>query len=139
MCNLCMYIIESMNTCTCNLCVYYPGRYANRAKNIQNKPRINEDPKDALLREYQEEIKRLKETLDQKKGGTRGHRSKHKKKKGRGGEGSGHTDAGGVLWYSSCTAERVIWRHCMLWRGYMYWRGYNMFSRVLNGMHTSPA
>ena len=27
-------------------------RYASRAKNIQNKPRINEDPKDALLREY---------------------------------------------------------------------------------------
>lgn len=35
-------------------------RYANRAKNIKNKPRVNEDPKDALLREYQEEIKRLK-------------------------------------------------------------------------------
>uniref|UniRef100_A0A0N5BCT8 Kinesin-like protein n=1 Tax=Strongyloides papillosus TaxID=174720 RepID=A0A0N5BCT8_STREA len=35
-------------------------RYANRAKNIKNKPRINEDPKDALLREYQEEIERLK-------------------------------------------------------------------------------
>lgn len=28
-------------------------RYANRAKNIQNKPRINEDPKDAMLREFQ--------------------------------------------------------------------------------------
>jgi kinesin family protein 3/17 len=27
-------------------------RYASRAKNIQNKPKINEDPKDALLREY---------------------------------------------------------------------------------------
>ncbi|KAG8129952.1 hypothetical protein E2320_016625 [Naja naja] len=27
-------------------------RYAHRAKNIRNKPRINEDPKDALLREY---------------------------------------------------------------------------------------
>jgi kinesin family protein 3/17 len=38
-------------------------RYANRAKNIKNKPKINEDPKDALLREYQEEIKRLKEML----------------------------------------------------------------------------
>ncbi|CAG5978438.1 unnamed protein product [Menidia menidia] len=35
-------------------------RYANRAKSIQNRPRINEDPKDALLREYQEEIKRLR-------------------------------------------------------------------------------
>ena len=35
-------------------------RYANRAKNIKNKPRVNEDPKDALLREYQMEITRLK-------------------------------------------------------------------------------
>ncbi|XP_032969577.1 kinesin-like protein KIF17 isoform X2 [Rhinolophus ferrumequinum] len=40
-------------------------RYANRAKNIKNKPRINEDPKDALLREYQEEIKKLKAILAQ--------------------------------------------------------------------------
>lgn len=38
-------------------------RYANRAKNIKNKPKINEDPKDALLREYQEEIQRLKAML----------------------------------------------------------------------------
>ncbi|TMS39466.1 hypothetical protein L596_005982 [Steinernema carpocapsae] len=36
-------------------------RYANRAKNIKNKPKINEDPKDALLREYQLEIERLKQ------------------------------------------------------------------------------
>ncbi|XP_051933072.1 kinesin-like protein KIF17 isoform X4 [Hippocampus zosterae] len=35
-------------------------RYANRAKSIQNRPCINEDPKDALLREYQEEIKKLR-------------------------------------------------------------------------------
>ncbi|KAK6048670.1 hypothetical protein COOONC_13825, partial [Cooperia oncophora] len=28
-------------------------RYANRAKNIKNKPKINEDPKDAMLREFQ--------------------------------------------------------------------------------------
>ena len=34
-------------------------RYANRAKNIKNKPVINEDPKDAVLREFQEEIARL--------------------------------------------------------------------------------
>ena len=27
-------------------------RYANRAKNIKNKPRINEDPKDAMLRQF---------------------------------------------------------------------------------------
>ncbi|KAG1656086.1 Kinesin-like protein KIF17 [Nymphon striatum] len=39
-------------------------RYANRAKNIKNKPKINEDPKEALLREYQLEIDRLKSMLD---------------------------------------------------------------------------
>lgn len=38
-------------------------RYASRAKNIKNKPKINEDPKDALLREYQDEISKLKEQL----------------------------------------------------------------------------
>mmetsp|Transcript_8599 Transcript_8599/g.25741 ORF Transcript_8599/g.25741 Transcript_8599/m.25741 type:complete len:1294 (-) Transcript_8599:885-4766(-) len=38
-------------------------RYANRAKNIKNKATINEDPKDAMLREYQEEIQRLKALL----------------------------------------------------------------------------
>jgi kinesin family protein 3/17 len=41
-------------------------RYANRAKNIKNKPKINEDPKDALLRTFQEEINRLKQSLEQK-------------------------------------------------------------------------
>lgn len=30
-------------------------RYANRAKNIKNKPRVNEDPKDTLLREFQDD------------------------------------------------------------------------------------
>ncbi|KAK5638482.1 hypothetical protein RI129_012777 [Pyrocoelia pectoralis] len=39
-------------------------RYANRAKNIHNKPRINEDPKDAMLRQYQEEISRLRNLLE---------------------------------------------------------------------------
>ena len=38
-------------------------RYANRAKNIKNKPKINEDPKDALLRQYQGEIEQLKQML----------------------------------------------------------------------------
>ena len=32
-------------------------------ENIKNKPTINEDPKDALLREYQEEIKKLRALL----------------------------------------------------------------------------
>lgn len=41
-------------------------RYASRAKFIQNKPKINEDPKDALLREYMEEIKKLKMMLEGK-------------------------------------------------------------------------
>lgn len=39
-------------------------RYANRAKNIKNKPKINEDPKDALLRQFQEEIENLKKQLE---------------------------------------------------------------------------
>lgn len=38
-------------------------RYASRAKAIQNKPKINEDPKDALLREYQDEITNLRAQL----------------------------------------------------------------------------
>lgn len=44
-------------------------RYASRAKNIQNKPRINEDPKDALLREYSEELAKLKEQIAALAGG----------------------------------------------------------------------
>ncbi|EGR34671.1 kinesin family member 17, putative [Ichthyophthirius multifiliis] len=36
-------------------------RYASRAKNIKNQPKVNQDPKDAMLKEYQEEIKKLKE------------------------------------------------------------------------------
>uniref|UniRef100_A0A0K0DKT0 Kinesin-like protein n=1 Tax=Angiostrongylus cantonensis TaxID=6313 RepID=A0A0K0DKT0_ANGCA len=39
-------------------------RYANRAKNIQNVARINEDPKDAQLRKYQREIEMLRKQLD---------------------------------------------------------------------------
>ncbi|XP_056158064.1 kinesin-like protein KIF3B [Lampris incognitus] len=49
-------------------------RYANRAKNIQNQPRVNEDPKDALLREFQQEIARLRAQLNHRK-----ERSKHRK------------------------------------------------------------
>jgi uncharacterized membrane protein YukC len=44
-------------------------RYAARAKAIKNKPIINEDPKDALLKEYEEEIQKLKELLDQANNG----------------------------------------------------------------------
>lgn len=61
-------------------------RYSNRAKNIRNKPRINEDPKDALLREFQEEIAKLKEQLQRRSG--------KKKKRGqrRAGQGSDGED-----------------------------------------------
>ena len=38
-------------------------RYASRAKSIKNKPVINENPKDALLRKYEEEIIALRESL----------------------------------------------------------------------------
>ena len=44
-------------------------RYASRAKLIKNAPKINEDPKDALLRKYEEEIKALKEQLTNAKSG----------------------------------------------------------------------
>ncbi|XP_053500133.1 kinesin-like protein KIF3B isoform X1 [Ictalurus furcatus] len=56
-------------------------RYSNRAKNIKNKPRINEDPKDALLREFQEEIARLKQQLEKRSG-----KKKKKRRKRRVGE-----------------------------------------------------
>merc|ERR1719362_770406 len=41
-------------------------RYAYRAKSIKNKPRINEDPKDAMIREFRDEITRLKNKLMEK-------------------------------------------------------------------------
>ncbi|KAK7495339.1 hypothetical protein BaRGS_00013521, partial [Batillaria attramentaria] len=42
-------------------------RYANRAKNIKNKAKINEDPKDALLRQFQKEIEDLRKQLEEGK------------------------------------------------------------------------
>ena len=46
-------------------------RYASRAKAIKNKPIVNEDPKDALLKQYEVEIKQLKDLLLQfQKGGS---------------------------------------------------------------------
>lgn len=41
-------------------------RYADRAKRIQNKPVVNEDPKDALLRDYQRQVLELEKLLEQK-------------------------------------------------------------------------
>ena len=55
-------------------------RYASRAKLIKNAPKINEDPKDALLRKYEEEIKALKEQLASG-GSVPGESKKRKKKK----------------------------------------------------------
>ncbi|XP_033118562.1 kinesin-II 95 kDa subunit-like [Anneissia japonica] len=67
-------------------------RYANRAKNIKNKPKINEDPKDALLREFQDEISRLKAELSKKGGGVVGSGGKRKRRKRRGGQGGTGSD-----------------------------------------------
>lgn len=39
-------------------------RYAGRAKSIQNRTKVNEEPKDALLRNFQEEIAKLKKQLE---------------------------------------------------------------------------
>ena len=50
-----------------------------RAKNIKNKPKINEDPKDAMLREFQEEIARLKSQLSNKKSDKREKSAKRRK------------------------------------------------------------
>ncbi|GIY22561.1 kinesin-like protein KIF3B [Caerostris extrusa] len=38
-------------------------RYANRAKNIKNKPVVNVDPKDAILLQFKQEISMLKAQL----------------------------------------------------------------------------
>uniref|UniRef100_A0A3Q4BQA1 Kinesin-like protein n=1 Tax=Mola mola TaxID=94237 RepID=A0A3Q4BQA1_MOLML len=62
-------------------------RYSNRAKNIKNKPRVNEDPKDALLRKFQEEIARLKAQLQKRLG-----KKKKRRQKMRAGEGSDGED-----------------------------------------------
>lgn len=40
-------------------------RYAGRAKSIQNRTHINDEPKDALLRHFQEEIAELKKQLEE--------------------------------------------------------------------------
>lgn len=45
-------------------------RYASHAKRIQNMARINEDPKDALLRRFQNEIQLLKKRLEEAEPGS---------------------------------------------------------------------
>ncbi len=44
-------------------------RYASRAKAIKNKPKVNEDLKNALLKEYELEIQKLREMLQQMNNG----------------------------------------------------------------------
>ncbi|XP_053105391.1 kinesin-like protein KIF3B isoform X1 [Hemicordylus capensis] len=68
-------------------------RYANRAKNIKNKPRVNEDPKDALLREFQEEIARLKAQLEKRSVGKRKKRERRRDGGGGVGEEEDEEDA----------------------------------------------
>uniref|UniRef100_A0A8D0DNC5 Kinesin-like protein n=1 Tax=Salvator merianae TaxID=96440 RepID=A0A8D0DNC5_SALMN len=63
-------------------------RFANRAKNIRNKPRVNEDPKDTLLREFQEEISRLKAQLEKRGMLGRKRRRNSRRKRAAGGEGT---------------------------------------------------
>ena len=55
-------------------------KYANTAKEIKNTPTVNEDPKDAQLRKYQEEIENLRKALSQQAGG-KGIKTKREKRK----------------------------------------------------------
>lgn len=70
-------------------------RYANRAKNIKNKPKINEDPKDAKIREYQEKIKELREAL-----------AAQEKNVAMGGGGGGHGGSGGGGGFGGGSGEK---------------------------------
>ncbi|XP_077186860.1 kinesin-like protein KIF3C [Paroedura picta] len=67
-------------------------RFANRAKNIKNKPRVNEDPKDTLLREFQEEITRLKAQLEKRGMLSKKRRRNSRRKKSSEGEGTPETE-----------------------------------------------
>jgi len=41
------------------------NRYANRAKNIKNHARVNEDPKDAMIRNLENEIELLRKQVEE--------------------------------------------------------------------------
>ncbi|CAF4881871.1 unnamed protein product, partial [Rotaria magnacalcarata] len=43
--------------------------YANRAKNIKNHARVNEDPKDAMIRNLENEIQLLRKQVEEGGGG----------------------------------------------------------------------
>lgn len=40
-------------------------RYANRAKNIKNHARVNEDPKDAMIRNLENELRELRKRAEE--------------------------------------------------------------------------
>ncbi|XP_078411275.1 kinesin-like protein KIF3B isoform X2 [Cetorhinus maximus] len=83
-------------------------RYANRAKNIKNKPRVNEDPKDALLREFQEEIARLKAQLAKRGVGKR--KKKNRRRQGVEGEDEIEEDDGDGEEDEGIKNEPEYWR-----------------------------
>ena len=80
-------------------------RYASRAKQIKNQPKINEDPKDALLKEYAEEIRKLKEALNSKniKNGNLSSSKKEQKNQHR-------NSFGNVIFLSYIYRVSQIWR-----------------------------
>ena len=83
-------------------------RYANRAKQIKNKPKINEDPKDTLLREYAEEIKKLKEQLESAGGPAQVKLEKGESAGGERAEGGAGRQAAGGLPCCEVTAVVVV-------------------------------
>jgi len=56
-------------------------RYAHRAKSIQNKPHVNEDPKDTLMKKLKDEIAALQEALLKRGREEEGKRRKREEKK----------------------------------------------------------
>lgn len=54
-------------------------RYASRAKSVKNRPHVNEDAKDALLRQFQTEIEQLKAQLQAKSGAEGGSRRRRRR------------------------------------------------------------
>ncbi|MED6276657.1 hypothetical protein CHARACLAT_005239 [Characodon lateralis] len=92
-------------------------RYASRAKKIKNKPRINEDPKDALLREFQQEIARLKAQLEEQ-----GMLAKERRKRRRDSKRLSKSMAGmeeEILWEKNGDVWKMVeeaedGRHCLI-------------------------
>ena len=87
-------------------------RYANRAKSIKNNAKINEDPKDALMRQYQKEIEELRRQLEADGGGGGEEEGSEEDEESEGEEALDGTEGdGGKYWFgmpSSGTIERYI-------------------------------